>query len=36
MNKGTFIRIMGGWVVFCATPGLSGCNRQMPPVAIAA
>ena len=36
MNRRTFIRIVGGGVIFSATVGLSACNREMPPEAIAA
>jgi len=36
MNRRTFIRLIGGGVVFSATAGLAACNREMPPEAIAA
>ena len=36
MNRRTFIRIIGGGVVFSATVGLTACNREMPPEAIVA
>jgi hypothetical protein len=36
MNRRTFIRIVGGGVIFSATAGLTACSREMPPEAIAA
>ena len=36
MNRRTFIRIVGGGVIFSATAGLAACSREMPPEAIAA
>ena len=36
MNRRTFIRIVGGGVVFSATAGLTACKVEMPPEAIAA
>ena len=36
MNRRTFIRVVGGGVIFSATAGLAACNREMPPEAIAA
>ena len=36
MNRRTFIRIIGGGVVFSATAGLTACSREMPPEAIEA
>lgn len=36
MNRRTFIRLMGGGVVFSATAGLAACSSEMPPEAIAA
>jgi len=36
MNRRTFIRLIGGGVVFSATAGLAACSREMPPEAIAA
>jgi len=36
MNRRTFIRLIGGGVVFSATAGLTACSREMPPEAIAA
>ena len=36
MNRRTFIRILGGGVIFSATAGLTACKREMPPEAIAA
>ncbi len=36
MNRRTFIRIVGGGVVFSATAGLYACRRDMPAEAIAA
>ncbi len=35
MNRRTFIRIVGGGVIFSATAGLSACSSEMPPEAIA-
>ena len=31
MNRRTFIRLIGGGVVFSATAGLSACSSEMPP-----
>jgi len=36
MNRRTFIRLIGGGVVFSATAGLTACSREMPSEAIAA
>jgi hypothetical protein len=36
MNRRTFIRIVGGGVIFSATAGLTACKSEMPPEAIAA
>ncbi len=36
MNRRTFIRIVGGGVIFSATAGITACSRNMPPEAIAA
>ena len=36
MDRRTFIRIIGGGIVFSATMGLTACSRKMPPEAIAA
>lgn len=36
MNRRTFIRIVGGGVIFSATAGLAACNRGMPEEAIVA
>ena len=36
MNRRTFIRVIGGGVIFSATAGLISCRREMPPEAIAA
>jgi len=36
MNRRTFIRIIGGGIIFSATAGLTACRREMPPEAIAA
>jgi len=36
MNRRTFIRLIGGGVVFSATAGLSASSSEMPPEAIAA
>ena len=36
MNRRTFIRIVGGGVIFSASAGLSACSRNMPAEAIAA
>ena len=36
MNRRTFIRVVGGGVIFSATAGLTACSREMPPEAIAA
>ncbi len=36
MNRRTFIRMIGGGVVFSATAGLTACSREMPPEAIEA
>jgi hypothetical protein len=36
MNRRTFIRVIGGGVIFSATAGLAACSREMPPEAIAA
>ena len=36
MNRRTFIRIVGGGVIFSATTGLLSCRREMPPEAITA
>ena len=30
MNRRTFIRVVGGGVIFSATAGLSACSREMP------
>ncbi|MGD8290946.1 MAG: hypothetical protein PVF37_04535 [Desulfobacterales bacterium] len=35
MNRRTFIRIVGGGVIFSAIAGLSACSSEMPPEAIA-
>jgi hypothetical protein len=36
MNRRTFIRIVGGGVIFSATAGLTACSHEMQPEAIAA
>ncbi|CAB1074749.1 twin-arginine translocation pathway signal protein [Alkalispirochaeta odontotermitis] len=36
MNRRTFIRLVGGGIVFSASTGLTACSREMPPEAIAA
>ncbi len=36
MNRRAFIRILGGGVILSATAGLTACDREMPPEAIAA
>jgi hypothetical protein len=36
MNRRTFIRLVGGGIVFSATAGLTACSSEMPPEAIAA
>ena len=36
MNRRTFIRLVGGGIIFSATAGLTACSSEMPPEAIAA